>query len=184
MAANVFATPVRLYLAPTTAGTGGTLIDGVEERLVEFASPSAVKTYRTGIGAGAGFVTYRGMQEQARLVIPLRQQDSAALKILFSHLTTDGTTFRPTGGTATKQHRALPSFALVARPILSTEKHLYAPKWRLSEEIEQAWRFSNDLPQLDGNVLVLLATKDPGDTVPPWMLDTAANINTAYSLSA
>lgn len=182
MAAVVYSTPGTLHLTPTNATTGGTPIVGIEERNITLLAPSDVRVFRTGIGANAGFTTLRGRQEPAMLIIPLRQQDTTGLKILLSHLTTDGATMRPTGGTATAELRTLPAFAMVVRPDLTSQKYLYAPYWRVAPEQEQAIMHSDDLPQLDGNALVLIATQAVGVTTPPWLWDTAANINTAYSL--
>lgn len=182
MTAVVYATPGELYLSPTNATTGGTLISGVEEQDISMTVSPDVRVFRTGIGVNAGFTMLRGRQEPARLLIPLRQQDTTGLKILLSHLTTSGGSIRPTGGTATAELRALPSFALILRPKSTSEKYLYSPYWQVSPEQELAVLHSEDGAQLEGNILVLVATQAVGVSTPPWLWDTAANINTAYGL--
>lgn len=182
MAANVFATPGSLYLTPTKAATGGTLISGIEEQLITFMFRAEVVVRRTGTGANEGFRSRMRRVGPALLRVPLRQQDSTALKILFSHLTTDGTTLRPTGGTAAIPFAILPAFALVLRPKLSTEKHIYAPKWRLASESEQHAVFGEVLPNMEGNVLNLIANWSETSGVPAWMWGASADIDTAYSL--
>ena len=184
MAANVFPTPGKLYLAPTNATTGGTLISGIDEQAVTLAVGTETRLRRTGVGADSGFRVRHGRLVAPRLVIPLRQQDATALKILFSHLTTSGTSFRPTGGTSTKEFAKLPTFAMVVRPDDTTQKYLYSPNWAVSDESTQAVLTNDSSPQLEGNVLVLVATRptDAQASSPSYLWDTSANINTAYGL--
>lgn len=184
MAANVYATPGSLYLAPTDATTGGTLIGGVEEQSIVLALSSRTRLRRNGVGTASGYRVRHGRLEAPRLIVPLRQQDSTALKILFSHLTTDGTTFRATGGTATKEFAKLPTFAMVLRPSSTSEKYLYSPNWAVTDESAQSILHSEQGPQLDGAALVLVATRptDAQSGSPSYLWDTAANIDTAYGL--
>lgn len=184
MAAVVYATPGSLYLTPTNATTGGTLIAGVEEQAISFAPGIETRLRRNGVGTASGFRVRHGRLQAPRLIIPLRQQDATGLKLLLSHLTTDGSTLRPTGGTATKEFAKLPTFALVLRPTDTTQKYLYAPNWALTDESAQLILHSDSAAQLEGAVLVLVATRptDAYSGSPSYLWGTAAAINTAYNL--
>lgn len=184
MAANVYATPGSLYLSPTNATTGGTLIGGVEEQSISLVVSDEVRLRRNGVGSSSGFRLRHGRLNPPRLIIPLRQQDATALKILFSHLTTDGTTFRETGGTATKEFAALPTFAIVLRPKNTGEKYLYSPNWSVADESLHLVNHSEDASQLEGVSMVMIAGRptDAQSGSPAYLWDTAANINTAYGL--
>lgn len=184
MAAVVYATPGSLYLTPTNATTGGTLIAGVEEQAISFAPGIETRLRRNGVGTASGFRVRHGRLQAPRLIIPLRQQDTTGLKILFSHLTTDGSTFRATGGTSSAEFAKLPTFALVLRPTDTTQKYLYAPNWALTDESAAAVLHSDSAAQLADVTLVLVATRPTNATSgsPPYLWGTAAAINTAYGL--
>lgn len=182
MASVVYATPGAPYVTPTDATTGGTLLAGIEEQSISFDPGLETRLRRTGVGASAGYRMRAGRVQPARLIMPLRDQSSAALKILFSQLTTSGTTFRDKGGTAAAEFAKLPTFAIVLRPKSTSEKYLYAPNWALSQESAQLVLHHENGPQLSDAVLVLVATKPSNATGPAWMWDTAANIDTAYGL--
>lgn len=184
MAANVFATPGKLYLAPTNATTGGTLIGGIEEQSISLVVSSQTRLRRNGVGSASGFRVRHGRLDAPRLIVPLRQQDATALKILFSHLTTDGSTLRPVGGTAAKEFEKLPTFALGWRPNDTTQNYFYGPNWAVSDESAQLILHSEQAAELEGAALVLVATRptDAQSGSDAYMIDTAANINTAYGL--
>lgn len=182
MAAVVYATPGALYLAPTDATTGGTLIAGVQEQNIALQIGLETRMRRSGVGTSAGFRVRHGRIRETRLIIPLRQQDTTGLKILLSHLTTDGSTFRPTGGTSAAEFAKLPTFALVLRPTNTSQKYLYSPNWALTDESSALVVHNDQAAQLEGASLVLVATRPTNATGPAWMWDTAANINTAYGL--
>lgn len=182
MAAVVYATPGTLHLTPTSAAVGGTAIPGILERDISFSPGIETRRRRTGVGASAGFRYRRGRVAPDRLFISLRNQSATALKIIFAHLTTDGATIRPTGGTATAPFAKLPTFALVVRPDLTTEKYIYAPNWQLTDESVGLVVHSDDASQLEGSQLVLEAARPTNATGPACMWDTAANINTAFGL--
>jgi hypothetical protein len=184
MAANVFATPGSLYLAPTDATTGGTLIGGIEEQSISLVLSMRSRLRRNGVGSASGFRVRHGRLEAPRLIVPLRQQDATALKILFSHLTTDGSTFRPVGGTATDEFAKLPTFSMVLRPSSTGEKYIYSPNWAVTDESAHLIMHSEQMAQLDGAALVLVATRptDAQSGSPAYLWDSAANIDTAFGL--
>lgn len=179
MAASVWPTPGKLYLTPTTVtGTTGTLIDGIEERDITLSLEADVRERFNGIGPRMRMGTVRA----ARLLVPLRKQDTTALKILFSHLTTSGTSMRPTGGTASLDFAILPSFALILRPDLSTEKYVYSPNWSLSRG--SIWLVTHNMriPQLANAVLELVATR-PSVSVPPCEWAGSSTIASTFTLT-
>lgn len=184
MAAVVFATPGKLYLTPTTVtGATGTLIEGIQDREITTEFEGEMREYLTGIGSSAGLDVVHGRKQSARLIIPLRRQDSTGLKILYSHLTTDGSTHRPTGGTAADEFTSLPSFALILRPDKTTEKYLYSPNWRVTRNSLFLLQHSEVLPQLSNAVLELVATRPSNASGPPYAWATSANIASIFSLT-
>lgn len=184
MASTVYATPGKLYLTPTSVtGTTGTHIVGIEERDILLDVSGEVRIRRNGVGASAGIKVIHGRWQAARLLIPLRQQDTTGLKILLSHLTTDGALFRPTGGTAANQFADMPTFALILRPDSTTEKYVYSPNWALSNASVQLIRHSQTGAQLTDAVLELIATRPTNATGPAWAWGSSSAIASAFSLT-
>lgn len=184
MAPVVYSTPGKLYLTPTTVtGTTGTLIAGVEERDVVLALEADVRERRTGVGASAGPRLRMGRVREARLIIPLRQQDTTGLKLQFAHLTTDGATMRPTGGTAALPFAKLPTFALILRPDSTAEKYVYSPNWTLGRG--SLWLLSQHetIPQLGAAVLELVATRPTNATGPAYGWASSSTIASIFSLT-
>lgn len=184
MAAVVYSTPANLYLTPTSAASGGTLIAGIDGREIVFDPGMELSNRMVGLGANSGFRTRMRRVRPARLFVPIRNQGATALKILLSHLTTDGAIMRPTGGTATTAFAKLPTFALVVRPILTTEKHLYAPNWALVSETAQIIQHSEIAAQLAGAYMVLQPCRPTtlSSGVPSWEWAASATIDTVFGL--
>lgn len=184
MAAVVYATPGNLYLTPTTVtGTTGTLLAGIEERDIVLSLDADIRERATGVGSSAGPRIRMGRVREARLIIPFRQQDANGLKMQFAHLTTDGATMRPTGGTATASFAKLPTFALILRPDLTTEKYIYSPNWSLGRGSLWLLGHNEGTPQLGVSVLELVATRPTNATGPAYMWASSSAIASAYSLT-
>lgn len=172
------ATPGKLYITPTTAAVGGTLLTGIEERLITLSVWADVREFRAGSGSLAGYRTYRNRQEQAWLSIPLMGQTTDAIKLLWAHLTSDGATYAPN---IRGQYSLMPSFAMVLRPDDSSGEYIYAPRWRMAAENEQAIITSPFLPRFEQQVLRMVAS-DSGENQRPFMIGTAAAIDAHYGL--
>lgn len=184
MASVVYSTPGKPYLTPTeVTGTSGTLLAGIDERDIILSLEAEVRERRTGVGASAGPRIRMGRVREARLIIPLRQQDATGLKLQFAHLSTDGATMRPTGGTATLPFAKLPTFALIVRPDSTSEKYIYSPNWALGRG--SLWLLSQHetIPQLGAAVLELVATRPTNATGPAYMWASSSAIASAYSLT-
>lgn len=184
MASVVFGTPGKLYLTPTeVTGTSGTLLEGIEERDITLSLDAEIRERRSGLGSSAGPRVRMGRVRGARLLVPFRRQDATGLKIQFSHLTTDGSIFRPTGGTATLDFAKLPTFAIILRPDLSTQKYVYSPNWAMSAGSIWLLQHSDRIPQLANCVLELLATRPTNATGPAYEWAGAATIATVFGLT-
>lgn len=184
MASVVFATPGSLYLTPTAVtGTSGTKIDGIAEREITLSLDAEIRERRSGLGTSAGPRIRKGRVREARLLIPLREQSTTGLKILLSHLTTDGTAIRPTGGTAALDFAKLPTFALIVRPDSPTEKYVYSPNWALGKGSLWLLTHSLEIEQLGSSVLELVACRPTNATGPAFEWGTSAEIAAAFSLS-
>lgn len=184
MASANHATPARIYLTPTSAASGGTLIAAVDMNEIVFDPGYEASTRMVSLGANSGFRVRHRRVRPARFYIPLRDQSTTGLKILYSHLTTDGAIFRPTGGTATGAFAQLPTFALVVRPISTGEKHLYAPNWALAPETVHLLRHSELGSQLSSAALVLIPCRPTSASsgVPSWEWAASATIDSVFSL--
>lgn len=184
MAAVVYPTPGKLYLTPTTVtGTTGTLIEGIEERDIVLSLQAEIRERRSGVGTSAGPRIRMGRVREARLIIPLRRQDTTGLKILFSHLTTSGSDMRPTGGTSTADFAKLPTFALILRPDNTSEKYIYSPNWALSSGSVWLATHHQRNAQLTGAVLELVATRPTNATGPAFEWASSSAIASAFSLT-
>lgn len=191
MASVVHSIPGYPVLTPTkvkgsaTGTTNGTVLGGIEEGDITLELRADIKEYLTGIGTDAGIDLRMERISDARIILPFRNQSATGLKILFAHLTTSGTAFRPTGGTATVPFTSLPTFAILIRPILTTEKYFYAPNCALSPASTWLLEHSETVAQLAAATLELIPCRPSTVTsgVPPWMWDSAANIATAFSLT-
>jgi len=192
MAATTYATPGKLYLTPTKVkGDTSTLnaaayISGIVEREISAVMVSeSPRLFRNGVGVNAGVRVVQGRVAECRLIVPLLQQDTTALKILLSHLTTDGTTIRPTGGTAAAEFALTPTFAMILRPDSTGEKYLYAPHWAVSPNTLQLITHARTRAQLDGVQLELIATRPStlSANVPPFAWASSSSIASIYSLT-
>lgn len=184
MAAVMFPVPGKLYLTPTAVtGSSGTLIDAIEERSILLALDADVRERVTGWGASAGPRIRIGVVREARLLVPLRKQDTTGLKLYFPHLTTDGATMRPTGGTAAAAFTKLPTFALILRPDSTTEKYVYSPNWAIGRG--SVWAVNHGLitSQMADGVLELVATRPTSATGPAYGWASSANIASMFGLS-
>lgn len=184
MAAVAFPVPGKLYLTPTAVtGSSGTLLDAIDERNILIAFDADVRERLTGWGTSAGPRSRMGQVREARLLVPLRKQDTTGLKLYFPHLTTDGTTMRPTGGTAALAFAKLPTFAIILRPDSTGEKYVYSPNWAIARG--SAWAVNHGLvtPQMADGLLELIATRPTSATGPAFGWSSSANIASMFSLS-
>lgn len=180
----------RCFLSPTGARTAGTEVPGIFDEMVDaitFYYPSAVDYARVGLGAKGGLESREGHEQPALLLIPLKHDGvngrDTLLKLIWAHCTTNGTAFQPTGTGATKAHGVPPSFAMVVRPDIAGELHLYSPTWRLATGADQQGVYSQVLAQIGPGILPLVANRAHGATTRAWLWGTAASINTEYGLS-
>lgn len=180
----------RCFLTPTGARTGGDEVPGIFDEMsdaITFYYPSAIEYARVGLGAKGGLESRAGHEQPALLLIPLKHDGvnsrDRLLKMIWAHCTTNGTAFQPTGTGATGAHGTPPSFAMIVRPTISTELHIYSPTWRLATGADQQTVFSQVIAQIGPNILPLIANRAHGATTRPWLWGSASAINTEYSLS-
>lgn len=189
MAAVVYPTPGYLVLDPTkvkgsrTGTTNGTVIEGVQDNDIFLALDADLRRRRSGIGTSAGPRIRVGRVQGAVLLIRLRNQSTTGLKIHFSHLTTDGSTMRPTGGTAAAPFAKMPTFSIIVRPTSTSEKYIYSPNWSLDLGTQWLAAHSELREQLDGSLLALMATRPTNATGPAYEWASSATIASAYSLT-
>lgn len=181
---TVHAIPGRLFLGPfADVADGGTLIDGIEERLFNFNIEEQLITMRSSLSADPKLRTYRHRSGAAVLTFSAQnQEDVETLKILLAQLTTDGLDIRPEGGTSTNQFAKLPSFPAVVRPLDDSAKHIYSPAWTLHPETAQALATNDLASYLSSSEITLVAGQTTNGTGPSYMIASASAINTAYGL--
>lgn len=180
----------RCLLGPTGARTGGDEVPGIFDDApdaITFYYPSAIEYVRTGLGAKGGIESRQGHEQPALLLIPLKHDGvnnrDRLLKMIWAHCSTNGTAFQPQGTGAVKPHGVPPAFAMIVRPTIAGELHLYSPYWRLAEGADQQGIYSQILAQIGPGLLPLIANQAHGATTRPWLWGTAAAINTEYGLS-
>lgn len=178
----------KCYLSPTSARAGGTLVPGIVDNLqdsfsIQFDAP--VRYVRTGLGAQGGIESRMGHEGPLLLLLPLRDNGANSRSITLAHLTSAGATFAPTGTGATKAHGAPPSFAMIVRPTLDTELHLYSPVWRLATnaDLRAIYGQAAEVSMFGQNIVPLIANRAPGQTTRAWLWGTYAAINTEYGWS-
>lgn len=170
-----------LVLSPTDMTNGGTDLEGVVETVLHTTMQGVSRRFRTGVGSTSGVRVIQGRVRSAQLEMEPRNGVANFIKILASHLTTDGTTLRPWGGTSNKQFTQLPTFAMAVRPTSTTENYLYSPAWAvLMEDGEFALNYADITTQLESSQLVLVACENASG--PEFMYAAAAAIDTEYGL--
>ena len=157
------------------------MLEGIEERDITLSLEAEIRERFNGVGPRIRM----GRVKQARLLIPFRRQDATALKIQFAHLTTDGATMAPTGGTAALDFAKLPTFAIILRPDLTTQKYVYSPNWALGRGSLWLVSHSDRIPQLANCVLELVATRPTNAYAgsPAYEWAAAATIASAFGLT-
>lgn len=178
----------KVILSPTAMRTGGTLVEGIIDDVsdaITLLIPFQGRYLRTGLGANGGIETRMNHEQPITLLLPFKNLKNLAQArtLIFSHLTTSGTSLVPTGGNATKAHGTPPTFALAVRPDDDAKPHLYSPNWRIAEVADLQMIYSQEVSHIEGNFLPLVANKAHGQTTRAWMFDAYANINTEYSLT-
>ena len=181
----------KLLLTPTTARTGGTLVEGVLEDLedaITLLVPFVGEYCRTGLGAKGGIETRQGHELPITLLLPFKSRTAVAQArtLIFNHLTTNGTSLQPWGTGATPPHASPPSFAAIVRPsdaavtADANALHAYSPRWRMAEVADLSLIYSQSMPHIEGNFLPLVANQAHGGTTVPWKMGGYAVVNTAY----
>lgn len=186
MATAVYNIEGSIYWGTITNLSGdsgrGTLLSAVQDKLISF-SPSNP--------AVASFT--------------LRDLDVTSLRLLLSDLmAVSDTGVSGSSSSVKKPGQAARTFQFAVVPITTTLPMLYFPcaavttgnqfrRWGLEPWEVRAVRAALDAPgemfwgraieALDGR-LTIAATCPPGQSTAPWMRDTAANVATAYSLTA
>ena len=178
----------KCYLTPTSARAGGTIVPGIVDNIqdsftIQFDAP--VDYCRTGLGAKGGIESRMGHEGPLILLLPLRDNGATSRSITLAHLTTNGTGFQPTGSGATNAHGSPPSFAMIVRPTVEAELHLYSPCWRLATnaDLKAIYGQGADVAMFGQNIVPLIANRAPGQTTRAWLWGTYAAINTEYGWS-
>jgi hypothetical protein len=165
-----------LVLSPTTAATGGTAIGNIEARMLAFTIPVRMRHFRVGRAADQIKTFYHG---GGVLAFAFRGRDVSAntLDMHFRQHSTSGVI----KGNTSRRLVAATTVALVVRPIVTTEKYLYAPAMSIITG-DPRLLFSPDMPFLAEDEIIMIATRAAGVTTPAFAVDSAANIDALYSL--
>lgn len=173
--------PGKLYIDPTSAGAGGTLVTGIADDRIEWDDGIATRHFGAGLEAD-NWTTLRAPSDAPpRLIIPVRDVSSATLQLLFSLVST-GTGMHSHGGNSTPIHGDPPGVALVIRPKSASASLLYGPRWKLHAESEKRIVWSRTSMRYEGSLLVLAPQRSLDHTKRAFMEDTAENIDSYYEL--
>jgi hypothetical protein len=168
------------YLAPTNATTGGTQLVGITDRRVEFDDGARVRTIANDIRADA-FVTLRAPGVPPALIIPLGDVSATARKLLYSLLTSGGSSLQSHAGNVYPLNLAQ-GYSLVIRPDDTNQLYWYSGRVTMHEQSKARMVWAPTGGHFDGSELVLMPERSLDGTKRAWMHDTAANINTHYGL--
>lgn len=172
--------PGKLYIDPTSANVGGTLLAGIFEDRIEFDDGRGVRHFGAGPEIDNWATLAAPATVPARLIIPLRDVSAATLQLLFALLST-GTAIHSHGGQSTAAHGNPPSVALALRP-KDGGSILYGPRWKLHAESEKRVIWSRTVMRYEGSRLVLAPHRSLDHTKRAFMEDSAANIDSHYGM--
>ncbi len=168
------------YLAPTNATTGGTQLVSINERKMVFDDGERVREICNDIKADA-FVNLRAPGESPRLIIPTQDVSATVRKLLYSLLTSGGSSLASRGGNIYPLNVAQ-GYSLVIRPDDTTQLYWYSGRVTLHKDSRAQMVWSPTGGHFAGAELVLMPERALSGATQAWMLDTAANINTHYGL--
>ena len=172
--------PGIAYLAPTNATTGGTQLVGIDGRRIEFDDGERTREIANHITADS-FITIRAPGVSPMLRLALQDVSATARKLLYSLLTSGGSSLQSHAGNNYVFNPAT-AYALVIRPDDTSQLYWYSSRLTMHAESRAKMIWSNTGGHFAGSELILLPERSLDGTKRAWMLDTAANINTHYGL--
>jgi hypothetical protein len=116
------------------------------------------------------------------LRLPLRDVSDNARKLLYSLLTTAGTSLNSEGGTGKDMFNLSTPYAMVIRPVDTSLLYFYSPRLTLHADSRTVMTWSRATKVFEGSELILMPERSLDGTKRAWMLDTAAAINAYYGL--
>lgn len=166
----------KVYVSPTEAGAGGTVISNVQDNLVTWDDGQLMKIVGGGLERDAWDVVRDGDSQPPQLRMSLRDVSAQTINLLFG-MTTNG------AGKLVSDINTTPNtFSLAVRP--TSGDILYGPRWVLHPETAAMLRWSRDASYHDETEIVLMPLRSADGTKRSYMLDTASAINTYYGLPA
>jgi hypothetical protein len=174
--------PGKLYIDPTSAAVGGTLLAGILDDRIEFDDGRTVRHFGAGPEIDNWATLAAPAASPAKLIIPVRDVSAATMQLLLALLST-GTAIHSSGGQGTATHGMPPSVALALRPKDGSEI-LYGPRWTLHAESVKRLVWSRTAMRYEGSQLVLAPHRSLDHTKRAFMEDSAANIDAHYGLGA
>lgn len=148
----------ELYLDPTSAGSGGTLLRGLDpSRPIRVVPPSGVKTERFG-GRQDAVRSYRdGTGEPWQVFLPAVGGNANTLKMHLQSYSADGVTAQSSGSGTQGLGAVVREFVAVIRPRDASEDYFFFPRLQLFEDTLTALNRSRvEFTQLDESQLVML----------------------------
>ena len=189
---SVYAIEGSVYWGNTTTpitnlsgGSGrGIALSNVIQKRVTLALEARKRIMRHGLGedevAGVNLGHMPG-----RVTLELRDIAATTLRLLARDLMSDSDTgARSSGGNVRGRLLTSRTLQFAVVPILTTEHMLYLPAATLADGQDLSWLWGRDTEHSALQSLTLIATRPIGQTTPAWMKDTAANVATAYTLTA
>lgn len=174
-----------LYRAPTSAASGGTLLQGMAKgQPIVIAYDAGVALERHGLEVDA----VRSYRETApsppRVLIPAEGGDAETLKLLWAASTSDGAQIASTGSPHVAGAHTMRECAAVIRPWDTTQPYWYFPRLQLHPDARPLMNRERLASVIAGSVLVLVAARPDDSDYPAIGMGSAAQIDSLYGLGA
>lgn len=160
MAQDAYSVFGNVYLDPTSASSGGTLLRGLDTtRPIRLIPPPGVRTERFG-GRADAVRNYRWASgEPWQLVLPAIGGNTALVKLFLQSYTEDGLTAVSSGVGSLANGAGGRSFEAVVRPLDPNEDGWFFPRLQLFEDTDIEMNRSRvELTQFDESLLVMLVS--------------------------
>lgn len=183
MAYEVHAIRGDIYLNPTSANVGGTLLPGVDpNRPIRLFVPHGLLTEHHGLEQDALRSYKDAWTGPILLGVPAEGGDVETLKLLFGAHTADGVTIQSAGGNALKAAQDARQTPAVVRPAAGSQ-FWYFPRLQLFEQSDPLLnRSAEAVAQIDDSLLLMLCARPDNADYDAAFIGAVAAIDTHYEL--
>lgn len=174
-----------LYIAPTSALVGGTELQGMQQgAAITIVQDPGVKYERHGLEADAVRAYRDPAPAPPYLVIPAQGGDATTLKLLWAHLTSNGTQIASGGSYHVPGAHTMREYSAIIRPWDTTQRYWYFPRLQLHDTARPLMNRDRIIRELAESNLILLCARLDNSDYPAIGYGTAAEIDSLFGLGA